>query len=143
MRLPYAGRLPISTAMDLPQHIERDPEWLPHRLDAGAGRLQFVRFERTATGSHGFLIPSPGQDSVWLDLAAIMAMQPEAGPAGLIFHTGFCRSTLLLRALEVAGVSATLNEPEILNSLARVAAPDPAVIRQILALLSRPVSPVP
>lgn len=124
--------------MDMARQIEREPEWLPHSFDGETGRIMFVRFDRAAAGHHGFLVATPAQPSAWVELDAVMAMQPVPGPAGLIFHSGFCRSTLLLRALSVAGHTATLNEPEIFNSLARTAAPDPALVRQVLALLSRP-----
>jgi hypothetical protein len=68
-----------------------------------------------------------------------------AGPLHFIFHTAFCCSTLLTRALDVPGVSMGLKEPAVIVSFARHwmhprhRAGVPAALDTTLDLLARPM----
>ncbi|MFO6448561.1 hypothetical protein ACLBKU_15610 [Erythrobacter sp. NE805] len=120
------------------EQIAASPEWLPNRIDARRRCVQFVRFTRAELEDRDFLANLKGQAEAWVPFAEVSTMRPAAGPARFIFHSGFCRSTLLLQALCGSGRALGLNEPEILNSLAREGEPDEELVAAILALLLRP-----
>lgn len=124
--------------------IARDPSWIPHRIDWTQNRMQFLKLERSSLGDAGFLAdrePSGPQGEAWLALDRVAAMQPETGPIHFIFHTAFCRSTLLARALDRPGAMASLNEPHILAALAGAGVepgrPGAALLAPVLKLLAR------
>lgn len=134
--------------MVAPAQIESNPEWMPQRLDPQEGRVLFARFERGDLDDHGFLANRAGRAEAWLPLAEVKAMRPAGKPGDpqqpdprFVFHSGFCRSTLLLRALSVPGKAAGLNEPAILNDLARVEQPDPDLTGVVVDLLARRHAP--
>lgn len=118
--------------------LETDPSWIPHQIATERRQVEFVRFGRSALEDPGFLANQPGEASVWLSFEEVLALRPAEGPMHFIFHSGFCRSTLLLHALTAQNRVTGLNEPEILNSLARIENPDADLIRVIVKLLSRP-----
>lgn len=124
--------------MATPDQIAANPEWLPNQFDARRRKVQFVRFTRATLEDRAFLANQQGEAEVWLPTAAVKAMCPAAGLPRFIFHSGFCRSTLLLQALCGSGRMLGLNEPEILNSLARMPEPDEALVGSVVALLMRP-----
>lgn len=120
-----------------------DPRWLPHRLDPVKGEVVFLRLEREALTAPGFLAdrqPQTPAEEVRLPLARFADMKPDSGPLHFIFHTAFCRSTLLVRALNIAGVSAGLSEPGIIGSLLSTGPSARPLIPAVLNLLSRPWS---
>lgn len=124
--------------------IEADPDWLPHRIDPELERMQFLRILRRDLGAQGFLAdrkPARPIDEAWLPLRAVMNMRPQTGPIHFLFHTAFCRSTLLVRALDGPGTLVGLNEPGILASLVNVGIgkgrPEMALVRRVVDLLSR------
>lgn len=119
------------------EQIATDPEWLPHRLDPRRRAVQFVRFTRAALDDRTFLADQRGEAEAWVPYDTVLAMRPQALPPRFIFHSGFCGSTLLLRALTGSGRTLGLNEPRILNELARDGDPDPALLSAIIALLFR------
>jgi hypothetical protein len=118
--------------------LETDPAWIPHQIAPEHRLVEFVRFGSSALDDPGFLANQPGEASVWLSYDEVLALRPAEGPVHFIFHSGFCRSTLLLHALTAQDQVTGLNEPEILNSLARTENPDADLIRMIVKLLSRP-----
>lgn len=118
--------------------IESDPAWLPHRIDADQKRVEFVRFSPGALEDREFLANQRGEESLWLSRDEVLALRLAEGPVHFIFHSGFCRSTLLHHALTAHSRISGLNEPEILNSLARIENPDDALVAMIVKLLSRP-----
>lgn len=121
--------------------IERDPRWLPHALDVPARRMQFVRIEREVLAQPPFLAdwkPEHPQDEAWLSFDEVLGLKPETGRLHFIFHTAFCRSTLLVRALEVEGVSAGLAEPGIIARLAEAGEAAQPLLKPVCDLLSRP-----
>ncbi len=100
--------------------------------------MLFVRFTRDEMNAHEFLANQRGKEHQWVSIKDLHGARLQAGPVGFIFHSGFCRSTLLLRALSVEGKVLGLNEPEILNSLSRLTDPSDQLIALVIDLLSRP-----
>jgi hypothetical protein len=131
--------------------VLRDPEWLAHRYDAVADRIQFVRAERALHRAATFLtdeyLPGAKQPVVIARATAIAGAAPP-GPVHFLFHSAFCCSTLLVRALDREGVAMGFSEPQILNDIvgwrhrAAVEGPKVAmVLDHSLRLLARPFTP--
>jgi hypothetical protein len=122
------------------------PEWLPHRLDPQSDRIQFVHVPREAHGGLTFLSDeylakdAPRQILSLRDAPSDLSQ----GRCHFIFHSAFCCSTLVARALDIPGSAMGLKEPSILADMAEAAlvARSPASQREriarVLALLSRP-----
>ncbi|MBU1255152.1 MAG: hypothetical protein KKE69_12295 [Alphaproteobacteria bacterium] len=123
--------------------LARDPEWLPHRIDPAAGTLQFLHIPRGDLSGPQFLAertPATPADEAFLPLDALDALgaeQPDPGPLHFIFHTAFCRSTLLVRALDIPGTAAGLSEPGILVSLTNMGDAGRPLVKPMLDLLAR------
>ena len=119
--------------------IAADPHWLPHTLDLPRERMLFVRIGREVLGAAGFLADMKAEgETAWLSLDAVRSMQPEPGALHFIFHTAFCRSTLLARALNVEGVSVGMAEPGILAQLAGAGETARDLVKPVCDLLARP-----
>ncbi|WP_271079419.1 hypothetical protein [Aurantiacibacter sp. MUD61] len=121
--------------------IQADPHWLPHRLDLAGQRMLFLRIERDALTESGFLADLQSErdeDAQWLPLNSVRSMQVETGPLHFIFHTAFCRSTLLARAMNIPGVSVGMAEPGILAQLAGAGDAAKDLVKPVCDLLSRP-----
>ena len=124
-----------------PATIAADPHWLPHTLDMAGGRMLFVKIARDAFTQSGFLAdvkPDDAKGAQWVSLADVRAMQPEAGPLHFIFHTAFCRSTLLARAMNIPGTSVGMAEPGILAQIAGAGDAAKDLVKPVCDLLSRP-----
>lgn len=100
-----------------------NPCWFPAALDSGADTIKFGYIDRETLASEPFLdqrmygaITRWESASLRAVVSAFESEQPKA-PA-FIFHTAFCCSTLLARALDVPGVAVALKEPDILMGLA-------------------------
>ena len=131
-----------------PAIIARDPLWFAHRYDPGHDAFQFRRLSRDQHRAATFLTDE------YLEPAAITAVRrtdvteaaPMAGPLHFIFHSAFCCSTVLARALDVPGVVMGLKEPVLLNDLVGwqhrggTAAMIAPVLDAGLTLLARPFS---
>jgi hypothetical protein len=99
-----------------------DARWFPEGLDARAGALRLVATDRATLGTQSFL------DGRWdrsgLERRSVHAtalvdcMPPKAPKPAFIWHTGFCCSTLLAKALDHPGRNLPLCEPQILVELA-------------------------
>ncbi len=117
--------------------ILTDPCWLPHGYDASSRAITFIRIDRDRLAQSAFLadaVPAAGTQPVAIPLDVIAAAQFDAAPLHFIFHTAFCRSTLLARALEQPGLCAGLSEPGI---IAKIGNTGPDVTAQVLRLLAR------
>jgi hypothetical protein len=129
-----------------PASVIADPQWLPSRWDRQAGTLQFVRLSRADHDSITFLgdeyLAPLQRPTVTLGLSQVLvAGRPPGAPAQYIFHSAFCCSTLLARALDVPGTAMALKEPQVLNTLteaARAKALSHEVLQVIVGLLARP-----
>lgn len=125
----------------------RDPNWIPESYDSRADTLSLVRLPRDMQRRMVFLDPRFTQNAEKLAPAPISqlphdAIREAAGPIHFIFHTSFCCSTLLVRALDIPGTSMGMKEPNVLSTFAdqsNIIAPGvlPA-LSATLDLLSRP-----
>lgn len=129
--------------------LVRDPRWHAHRYDASQDAFQFRHVTRDEHRKATFLTDE------YLGAAARVVPVPrpqalgagaERAPIHFIFHSAFCASTMLVRALDVPGLSMGLSEPMLCNDMMgwrwrgaerrQVA----AVLDASLALLQRPFS---
>lgn len=121
--------------------ILSDPQWLPHAFDPARGSVTFIHIPRARLSDNAFLADAtsePGFAPVEVPLGEIAAFSPPQAPQHFIFHTAFCRSTLLVRALELPGVSAGLSEPGILARLVGKGDAGMRAVAPVAALLARP-----
>lgn len=126
----------------------RDPDWLAHRYDPGHDAVHFLRVPREERARATFLTDEYLRNTgtpVVIRRADARAAAPDPAPLHYIFHSAFCLSTLLARALDLPGIASSLKEPPILNDLVgwrhreaiegrRIA----EVLDNVLALLARP-----
>jgi hypothetical protein len=131
--------------------VALDPQWLPHTYDLGGSNLTSVFVPRERRAELMFLsdehfknrfrkVSHPASD-----IAPQVAHAPEA-PIHFIFHTAFCCSTLLLKALDLPRRTLALSEPDVLINLAnRLIRSDDRSnrerLRLVLRLLARPFDP--
>lgn len=123
------------------------PEWLPHSFDNDGRRMAAVYVPRQEHAKLAFLHDEVFRNRYPIaihDRSAIEAAlgQATTAPLHFIFHTAFCCSTLLVRALDLPGVATGLKEPGLLNELkSRLAlkkSGSEALLDLTLRLLSRP-----
>ncbi|HEX8062092.1 MAG TPA: hypothetical protein VF535_02650 [Allosphingosinicella sp.] len=130
--------------------VARDAAWLPHRYDESQDAIHFLHLPREAHRALTFVtddyLPA---DAPRLVLRA-RDVAPLAGPPAplhFIFHSAYCCSTVLARAVDVEGTSMGLKEPMILNDMTgwRRRGGDPrqlgATLETVLTLLARPFAP--
>ena len=118
--------------------IADDPRWLVHGYDPAARAFTFVRVERARLSAPAFLADlagEPGVETRRAPIDDIARAELAQAPLHFIFHTAFCRSTLLVRALEHKGIATGLSEPGI---IARLGGAGPEPLTQALRLLARP-----
>src|SRR5687767_9874339 len=130
--------------------IVHDPFWLAHRFDAVGDKVHFVRAPREAHRAATFLtdeyLGATADPAIVARPAAVASIR-EAAPIHFIFHSAYCCSTLLARALDIEGVSMGLKEPVILNDISgwKRRGGEPARVAEALdsamALLARPFAP--
>lgn len=130
-----------------------DAAWIPQVYDARADSLTFVHLPRDVQRRMVFLdqrFVGDAPDSAPIPIKELPAklIRERAGPVHFIFHTGFCCSTLLTRALDIPGTSMGLKEPPVLTYLAHLWSTSgmrtpgaPEALSLILDLLSRPLTP--
>lgn len=134
-----------------PETLAADATWFPNALDMGAGAMQFAKIDRAGLAREAFLDERmAGSVSAFAQapLSRLLKAPVKDHPkAAFIFHTAFCCSTLLARALDAPGASLALKEPNILMGLANAyrMAQDNDALRKvdaaaglILNLLARP-----
>lgn len=124
-----------------------DPQWLPHRYHAAEGQVEFLYAEPAQMRAATFLADL---DTVHPERRCRLSVAQVAGitdvPGGalhFVFHTAFCRSTLLTRALDIPGIAFGLSEPAILNDLSHAGREAFPILAPILSLLARPIEGAP
>lgn len=129
--------------------ILADPAWLPHRVLDGGRILELVHLPRDAQRALPFLderyVPKTAA-RVELPVSELAGAETPQAAAGchFIFHSAFCCSTLMSRALDVEGSATVLHEPNALVDLAgllpRSGWPDEhrLALGTVLDLLERP-----
>lgn len=130
--------------------IAGDPAWLPNRYDESQDLVHFVRLSREEHRAVTFITDDyirPDAPRLVLRRSDVAAAAPPPAPLHFIFHSAYCCSTVLARAVDIEGVSMGLKEPRILNDMVgwrrRGAEPRALAGRldEVLALLARPFSP--
>jgi hypothetical protein len=105
-----------------PETLAADATWFPNALDMSAGAMQFAKIDRVGLSREAFLDERmAGSVTAYAQAplsALIKAPIKDRPKAAFIFHTAFCCSTLLARALDAPGTSLALKEPNILMGLA-------------------------
>lgn len=96
-----------------------DPAWLAHRYDERQDLIHFIHAERGHRASATFLTdeylrPAP---PLMMARSDALAQAPAPAPVHFIFHSAYCCSTLLARALDRPGMASTLKEPVLLNDM--------------------------
>ena len=129
-----------------------DPDWFPHRVDVQSGAVRFVRIPRDVQRGVTFLADEYLPQSVpraELTATALQSRVPPVPPGRpqFVFHSAFCCSTLLTRALDVPGHVFGLKEPAALNDLAAAKLAKAPALRltelldRVLSLLARTTTP--
>lgn len=133
------------------REVALDPRWLPHTYDAAGLNLTSVFVRREDHGELMFLSDEHYKDQfskVTFPANEIATHIGEArqSPIHFIFHTSFCCSTLMLKALDIPGRAFGLQEPDVLINLANrfIRSDDSSNrerLRLVLRLLARPFEP--
>jgi hypothetical protein len=100
--------------------IVGDPEWLAHRYDEQADTFQYRHVTRGRHAEVGFATDDYlGKEAnpVVIRREEAAALLGEQAPIHFIFHSAYCASTMLVRALDVPGSAMGLSEPVILNDM--------------------------
>ncbi|MEJ8569499.1 hypothetical protein [Elongatibacter sediminis] len=124
------------------------PEWLLAGIDPAHDAFQFAAVSRATYRDSAFLDhrirPRPAEVRTVageaVDRALASAPPP---PAGWIFHTAFCCSTLLAHCLDHPERTLVLREPAVLSRLAALcresaAAVDTTLLQRVICLSERP-----
>ncbi len=132
-----------------PDPVLQSAEWMAHRYDRMGDAIQFRQVPRARHAEIPFLTDEYLEGAPMerrARQAAVAAAQP--GSLHFLFHSAFCASTMLVRALDLPGKAMGLSEPVLLNDIVGVRRrreADNAGIAQLtgeaLRLLARPFSP--
>ena len=129
--------------------VPRDAEWLAHRYDPEHDAFHYRHVPRARHADVPFLTDDYLGRAERVEIIAradAMAATPP-GTLHFVFHSAFCASTMLARALDVPGVAMGLSEPVLLNDLAgwRRRGAEPRqygrVLADAMAQLARPFGP--
>ncbi|HYW16557.1 MAG TPA: hypothetical protein VE891_10460 [Allosphingosinicella sp.] len=130
--------------------IVGDPAWLANRYDESLDAVHFVRLTRQEHRSVTFITDEyirADAPRLVLRRSDVAAAAGAPAPIHFIFHSAYCCSTVLARAVDIEGVSMGLKEPLILNDMVgwRRRGADPrqlgTILDSVLTLLARPFAP--
>lgn len=136
----------MGAALSARDNLWDDPAWFPVDLDVPQRRFGFLRIDGDVLERSAFLdtrIEAPLVDVREIAVTVVQAHSRPPARLAWLFHTSFCGSTLLARALHVAPVQMTLKEPLILRRLADARAagwPIDGLVDVSVRLLARPWS---
>jgi hypothetical protein len=120
-----------------------DARWFAADLHVPDRRFGMLRLDDELVSTAAFLdtrLPVALARAAPLAVAAVPAKLPRA-PVGWLFHTSFCGSTLLARALHVPPYAVALKEPLVLRRLAdarKSGWPLDGLVDPAVRLLARP-----
>jgi hypothetical protein len=101
-----------------------DPTFFPIGYDAATDTFRFTRTDLATVGDAAFLddrAPLGWNDATPLSMQQIADAPAPASAPSWLFHTAFCASTLLARALHAPPRAVALKEPKILLDLSHAA----------------------
>jgi hypothetical protein len=130
--------------MDAPQLLA--PNWLAHRYDETHDAVHLVELDRAQRAAVPFLVDRelPGLTPIVAPRDDVLARCPPSAPLHFIFHSAYCCSTLLAKALDRSGMASTLSEPQLLADMVgwRQRGGEPRAVGEMLdrslTLLARP-----
>lgn len=105
---------------DAPPFDPSNPAWLAHRYDAPGERILFRHVERDHHAAGPFLTDALVGDqpqAITSRQESVVAAQANGAPLHFLFHSAFCASTLLVRAVDRPGSAMGLSEPVLLNDI--------------------------
>lgn len=114
-------------AVDVPSHAILQPHCHLTHVDIERRQFEFVKLSREDYSQSTFLdqrmdMGGRGQFSIAIEAARDILQNHESPVAdrrvNYIFHTAFCCSTLLARALDIDGKSLSFKEPRIFTEMA-------------------------
>ena len=130
--------------------IVADPEWLAHRYDERNDSFHYRHVPRARHAE----VPFATDDCLGKEEKPVVIRREEAAellgeqaPIHFIFHSAFCASTMLVRALDVPGSAMGISEPVMLNDMTgwRKRGADirlhAQVMNDVLGQLARPFGP--
>jgi hypothetical protein len=140
---------PIVSPKNDATSIIGDARWIPSHLNRDRTEIQFVWLPRETQATMSFLADQYLRDAAapeaWLKLEEVRAgAATRPNTAHYIFHSAFCCSTLLARAVDLPGTAIGLREPQIVNELAalmRARSLTGEMLQSIAGLLARPFGP--
>lgn len=100
--------------------LVRNPLWHAHRYDPSRDAFQFRHVTRDQHRRATFLTDEYLGDAariIPVARTAALAAVASRGPIHFIFHSAFCASTMLVRALDVPGLAMGLSEPMLCNDM--------------------------
>ena len=106
----------MSQARDMTIQGLIEQEWFPNRFDGNSHTIEMVKASREELTNSTFLgTPSFPSENVKKQKISLNDLddKAEALSPGYIFHSAFCCSTLLARALDFPGKVRALKEPQI------------------------------
>jgi hypothetical protein len=126
--------------------LQLAPQWLAHRYDETQDALHMIEVPRETRRNIPFLVDAylPPLTPMVLRREDVMSATPPPAPLHFIFHSAYCCSTLLAKALDRPGVASTLSEPQLLADMVgwrqRGGAPQAVgeMLDRSLTLLARP-----
>jgi hypothetical protein len=98
-----------------------DARWFAVDLHVPEQRFGFLRIDESVLANSTFMdtrISAPWEQSVSVPACELEIEMPIAHSAAFLFHTSFCGSTLLARALHQPPFAVALKEPLLLRRLA-------------------------
>lgn len=102
-----------------PTALLADPEWYAHRFVESDDAFRFIRLPRADHSAVPFLTDDYlGQKAVGGDVPAKLCLEiDDSAPLHFLFHSAFCGSTALVRALDKRGIAMGLSEPMVFNDI--------------------------
>ena len=119
------------------ESILESPEYFLHSINPRENTLEFVRTSRELISGTSFL---DGRNDLSLNAQPVSLsmsdalqwsnhIRPGSEPNRFIFHMSFCGSTLVSRALDLAGKAICYKEPQVLLQLAELKAANTSLYR--------------